>query len=223
MIVVGCGRNIDKIMEQSLVLESEGASGRLYGFACDLRVEEQILTMFTQIQENYGGVDVLINNAGISFPSSILGGATSEFTDILAVNVLAPAICMREAVKQMITKGSNGHIININSLSGHRVPQWSPGHFYAASKYALTAMNEGVRQELRELKSRIRVTQVSPGPVHSEFRERMFRGDVAAIEASTPSEALTGADITQAIMYALAAPEHVQVHDILIRPTSQIN
>merc|ERR1712179_573113 len=96
---------------------------------------------------------------------------------MLDVNILGLTICTREAVKQMKERNvDDGHIFQLGSMSGHRIILGSPHiHFYAATKYAVKALVEGLRNELRQMKSNIRVTHISPGLVHTEFQGRMVK------------------------------------------------
>ncbi|XP_072041106.1 dehydrogenase/reductase SDR family member 11-like [Amphiura filiformis] len=167
------------------------------------------------------GSNVCVNNAGVNHATSIIDGKTEDWKHIFDVNVLGLSICTREAVKSMRERNvDDGHIIHINSLSGHRVVPASVIHVYSASKYAVTALTEGLRQELREIKSHIRVTSISPGLVKSEFTYRAYGQEAGqALYDATPS--LQADDIVDAVVYALQAPPHVQVHDILIRNAGQ--
>jgi len=115
----------------------------------------------------------------------------------------------------------DGHIIHISSMAGHRVIPSASTHFYAATKFAVTALNEGLHQELRAIESHIRTTAISPGRVDTEFHERAF-GQKAENTIVGSIEPLVANDIADCVMYALSAPPHVQVKDILIRPTEQL-
>jgi len=117
-------------------------------------------------------------------------------------------------------KIDDGHIINISSMSGHRVVSSRPTHFYSATKHAVKALTDGVRNELREMKSNIRITEISPGLVETEFQVRMS-GEAAAEKVYSKIKCLQADDIADSVVYALSAPPHVQVHDILMRPTNQ--
>ncbi|PNI47493.1 DHRS11 isoform 8, partial [Pan troglodytes] len=108
-------------------------------------------------------------------------------------NVLALSICTREAFQSMKERNvDDGHIININSMSGHRVLPLSVTHFYSATKYAVTALTEGLRQELREAQTHIRATCLKPE------------------------------DVAEAVIYVLSTPVHIQIGDIQMRPTEQV-
>uniref|UniRef100_A0A3Q1EE37 Dehydrogenase/reductase SDR family member 11 n=2 Tax=Acanthochromis polyacanthus TaxID=80966 RepID=A0A3Q1EE37_9TELE len=225
MKVVGCARNVDQIQELAEECKSAGYSGVLVPIKCDLTKEEEILSMFATIKEQHNGVDVCINNAGLAHPEPLLAGKTSGWRNMLDVNVIGLSICTREAYQSMKERNvDDGHIININSMSGHRVIPNADVHFYSATKYAVTALTEGLRQELREAKSHIRATCISPGVVATEFAPRLYSHDPDRAAASytrfTPLEAI---DLANAVIYVLSAPPHVQIGDIQMRPVEQVS
>ncbi|XP_070572622.1 dehydrogenase/reductase SDR family member 11-like isoform X4 [Ptychodera flava] len=224
MIVYGCARDVDKIKSHSDELKSKSAKGSLHAVKCDLRNEEEILLMFEEIKRNHGGVDVCINNAGINFHGTLLNGDTNHWRNVLDVNVLALSICTREAVKQMMERNvDDGHIIHINSLSGYRITPYARTHFYAGTKCMVTALGECLRQELRELGSHIRVTRISPAYVRdTELVIRSSGGNEELVRNLNASEkALELRDVADMVVYALAAPPHVEINDILVRTTEQ--
>ncbi|KAM4701669.1 dehydrogenase/reductase SDR family member 11 isoform 1-T1 [Discoglossus pictus] len=225
MKVVGCARSVDKIEKLAAECQSAGYSGTLIPYKCDLSNEEEILSMFSAIKTLHQGVDVCINNAGLARPEPLLTGKTDGWRTMIDVNVLAVSICTREAYQSMKERSiDDGHIININSVLGHIYQCASQGHFYSATKHAVTALTEGVRQELREEKSHIRVTSISPGLVETEFAYRLFDNDPSIAEKLYSSiRCLEGVDIANAVMYALGTPAHVQVHEVIVRPTEQTN
>lgn len=113
----------------------------------------------------------------------------------------------------------------INSLSGHRVPLGAhKTRFYSASKFAVTALCEGWRQELRGLGKNIRVGQLSPGVVETEFALAMNAGDKSkADELYASMDCLQAQDMANCVKFILEAPERMQIHDILVRPTQQVS
>ncbi|KAM9000249.1 dehydrogenase/reductase SDR family member 11 isoform 2-T2 [Sarcophilus harrisii] len=162
--VVGCARTVSNIEKLAAECESAGYPGTLVPYKCDLSHEEDILSMFSAVRAQYKGVDICINNAGLARPEPLLSGHTSGWKDMLNVNVLAVSICTREAYQSMKERSvDDGHIININSMSGHRVIAQSDVHFYSATKFAITALTEGLRQELREANTHIRATGTGRG------------------------------------------------------------
>ncbi|CAG2198623.1 unnamed protein product [Mytilus edulis] len=135
------------------------------------------------------------------------------------VNVMALCLCTRESVKMMRANGvDDGHIININSLSGHRCGK---AHFYSATKHAVTALTEGIRWELREINSHIKITSISPGLVKTNFAYTAV-GEAAAEECYSTRQSLDPQDIANAIETVLSYPSHVQVSEMMIRPTEQV-
>ncbi|KAG7240793.1 hypothetical protein INR49_026380 [Caranx melampygus] len=222
MKVVGCARDVDKIQKLSAECQTAGLSGVLVPFKCDLTNEEEILSMFSIIKEQHKGVDVCINNAGLGHSEPLLSGKTSSWRSMLDVNVLALSVCTREAYQSMKERNvDDGHIININSMSGHRVNHNSSAHFYSATKYAVTALTEGLRQELREANTHIRATCISPGVVKTEFVLRFCGNDAEKAAAAYSFEPLKAIDVANTVTYVLSAPPHVQIGDIHMRPVEQ--
>ncbi|MCB9744955.1 MAG: SDR family NAD(P)-dependent oxidoreductase [Alphaproteobacteria bacterium] len=185
----------------------------------DLRDEASILAGFEAIREQVGGVDLLVNNAGLGHKSPLTSGETEQWREMLEVNVLALCVCTREAVSDMRRRGDAGHVVHVSSMAAHRVPEGSG--VYSATKYAVRSLTEGLRMELRELGSAIRVTAISPGFVETEFAERYHKSAEAAARTYGRYPVLQPEDVAEAVMYAVSAPPHVQVHDLLMRPTQQ--
>lgn len=186
---------------------------------CDLRDEGQIDAAFAAARERFGGVEILVNNAGLGRDASLCGGATEDWREMLEVNVLALCICTRNAVSDMRRRGDRGHVVHVSSMAAHRVPRGSG--VYSATKFAVRSLTEGLRQELREAGSAIRVTAVSPGFVETEFAEVYHRDPTAGARTYGQYPVLRPADVAAAVRYVLTAPAHVQVHDVLMRPTAQ--
>ncbi|XP_041660985.1 dehydrogenase/reductase SDR family member 11-like [Cheilinus undulatus] len=223
MTVIGCARDLEKLQKVAAECKSAGHSGVFVPYKCDLSKEEEILSMFSAIKAQHKGVDVCINNAGLGHADSLLDGKTSGWKNMLDVNVLALSICTREAYQSMKERNvDDGQIININSMSGHQVFNFVETHFYTATKFAVTALTEGLRQELRGAKTHIRATCISPGLVESEFAMRFYGGDAEKAAAPFANlKALEGIDIANAVTYILSAPPHVQIGDILMAPVEQ--
>uniref|UniRef100_A0A3Q4HTB8 Dehydrogenase/reductase SDR family member 11 n=1 Tax=Neolamprologus brichardi TaxID=32507 RepID=A0A3Q4HTB8_NEOBR len=218
MKVMGCARDVGKIQKLAAECQSAGHPGVLVPFKCDLSKEEEILSMFAAIKEQHKGVDVCINNAGLAHLEALLNGKTSAWKNMWDVNVLALCICAREAYQSMKERNvDDGHIININSVCGHQVLPNADTHFYTATKYAVTALTEGLRQELRAENTHIRATSISPGFVETEFASRLYRDNYdKAAALYTIYKPLEAKDIVSAITYVLSAPPHVQIGEILL-------
>ncbi|KAK7498517.1 hypothetical protein BaRGS_00010177 [Batillaria attramentaria] len=222
MKVVACARNVAKL--EVMREELRGYPGSLTVVTCDVSKEDQVLAMFDVIRRdpNLGRLDVCINNAGLAFQASLLSGDTDSWRRMFDVNVLGLMMCTREAVKLMREKNiDDGQIILVNSLLGVKPLKRIPLHGYMVTKHAVAAVREGLRTELKELKSHIRVSQVCPGVVETEFFERMF-GDQDKAEAMISRfKCLKAEDVKDSILYILDAPPHVEVTDILMPPTEQ--
>jgi len=229
MTVIGCARNVQKIREIAQEDIVQIAPGQLHAIKCDLNNEEEILSMFEEIRQNFEKIDVCINNAGFSTDSPLLSGQTSDWRRMLEVNVLALCVCTRESVKIMQEKGiDDGQIINISSMGGHRLASSSSAtfgtHFYCGTKFMVRALTEGLRREVKGINSHIRVASVSPGIVETEFLPRMAENKPELARSVYNSiECLQGNDIADAVVYILKSPPHVDVNDILIRPVEQAN
>lgn len=212
MKVVGCARRIER-------LEELRSAGDVLPVQADLRRDQDIAALFARVRETWGGVDVLVNNAGLGRDAPLISGSTEAWREMLEVNVLALSVCTREAIADMRQRGDDGHVINISSMSAHRVPAGSG--MYSASKFAVRSLTEGLRLELRAIGSGIRVSAVSPGFVETEFAAVYHQSEEEARATYSRYKVLDASDIAQAVMFLLSQPRHVQVHDILLRPTAQ--
>lgn len=218
MALAMVARRLDPLVEMKHEIEARG--GRAFPLAVDLRDESQILFAFQAIRRELGGVDVLVNSAGLGHVAPLASGATEHFREMLDVNVLALSIMTREAVADMRGRGVPGQIVHVSSLSAYRVQRGAG--MYAATKHAVRALTEGLRQELRALGLPIRVACVSPGDTETAFVERMLRGTGRSPSEEKPAyRQLDPEDVAGAVLYVLRAPPHVEVHDVLLRPTAQ--
>ncbi len=175
--------------------------------------------MFEHIKSTYGGVDVCINCAAHArHGPSLLEGVTEDWRSMLAVNVLGLCICTREAVKQMREKGTDdGHVIHIGSLSCHRVNPNKRLHFYSATKYMVNAVTEGLRLELRELKSHIRISCICPPLIRTPFSYSALPDDPGFVdELYSKNPIMEPEEVADVVVYALQAPPHVQIHDVIV-------
>lgn len=162
MIVVGLARRKERVEELRSKISSD-AKGSLYSIKCDVSNEEEILAAFSWIETKLGGVYVLINNAGIIRTCNLVDrGNTQDIRDILNTNVLGVVMCTREAFQSMKRRNVAGHVVMINSVSGHYVPYFvgtrDSLNIYQPSKHALTAMIEVLRQEFQSQGTQIKIT-----------------------------------------------------------------
>ncbi|MGD1856236.1 MAG: SDR family NAD(P)-dependent oxidoreductase [Leptolyngbyaceae cyanobacterium] len=211
-----CARRQQRLEQLAHVL-SQQHGVEVLTQAVDLRNEAKILDWFDAIAARFDRLDVLVNNAGLGYKESLTSGSTEKWRETMDVNVIALSICTREAIKLMRHRGQ-GHIVHISSMSGHRVPG---SGMYSASKFAVRALTEGLRQELRADNSAIRISSISPGFVETEFAEKYSGSLEQAKQVYSQFQVLQPQDIANAVGYVLSQPDYVQVHDILLRPTQQ--
>jgi NADP-dependent 3-hydroxy acid dehydrogenase YdfG len=170
------------------------------------------------VVKKWGRVDILINNAGLMPLSYFKNCKVKEWEQMIDVNIKGVLYCTSAVIPHMIDKKS-GHIINLSSVAGRIV--FAGGSVYCATKHAITALSEGLRKELSP-EYNIRVTCVEPGAVATELLETITDESMSKfIESSKNMERLQSEDIANAILYAIQAPAHVNVNEILLRPTTQ--
>jgi NADP-dependent 3-hydroxy acid dehydrogenase YdfG len=175
-------------------------------------------SLVNTIVEKWGKVDILINNAGLMPLSYFKNGKVEEWEQMIDVNIKGVLYCTSAVVPYMLEKKS-GHIINISSVAGRIV--FAGGSVYCATKHAIAALSEGLRKELSPTYN-IRVTCIEPGAVETELLESITDESMTGfIQATKNMETLRSDDIANAILYAVQAPGHVNVNEILIRPTAQ--
>ncbi|XP_049547185.1 farnesol dehydrogenase-like [Anopheles darlingi] len=217
MIAVGFARRIERVERLKEELTDEAARQRIHAVRCDVTREENILAAFRLVEGRFGGVDVLINNAGIARDSVELLTAnnTAELREVIDTNLLGTVLCSREAFQSMKRRSiTDGHIVHINSVLGHTVPPNMTFNIYPATKYGVTALTETMRHELRIAKTNIKVTSISPGLVSTESVPDSMKTDGTPI--------LEPEDIADAVLYVLGTPPRVQVHELMIRPAGEM-
>lgn len=213
--VAVAGRRVVEL--DAVAAEIRRAGGEALVLVGDQVELETSRRFFAEIRARWAGVDVLVNSAGVRGGTSVLTAPLAELQAGFNVNVLAATVCMREAVADM-RRGAGGVIINVSSMTGHRLLPGTPGP-YAATKHALRIMTDGLRAELAAEKLPIKVALLSPGMVDTPWH-RQPEG-VLAKTGAYPYEPLQPADIIAAVRYILAAPPHVQIGDIQLRSTGQ--
>ncbi len=207
--IIACGRR-EELLAGLVTDIGQGSSA----VVADLRSRESIDAMFDAI----GDLDILINCAGVAPKASLLDGRYEQFAELLEVNVLALSYCAQRALR--LFPQSGGHIINVSSMSGHRVPP--SGGFYAPTKFAVRAITDSLRYELKASGNRTRVACLSPGFVDTPLLENYFTGDEKQLaELKAGMRMLVPEDIAAAVMHILQAPAHVEIGDILMRPSDQ--
>ncbi|CAD7079063.1 unnamed protein product [Hermetia illucens] len=217
-IVVALARREERLRENQRALP-ENLQSRYHPRKCDVTNEDQVKDIFAWIESKFGGTDVLVNNAGVvaSGVELISVDNTGPIRNVVETNIMSVIYCVREAFNSMKKRNFDGHIVIINSIAGHYVPFVPFGslNIYPPSKHAVTAMVETYRQEFANAGTKVKVTSISPGFVLTEILPNMegFR-DVG-------NPILSPGDVSNAVLYVLSTPPHVQVHELTIRPVGE--
>ena len=198
--VVLAARSEDKL--KSLASEL-GGDGTAIAIRCDVTDWRDQQAAVASAVEGFGRLDASLANAGFGAKRGFLEESVEHWKAMIDTNVYGCALSIRAALGHFRERNA-GHMLLTSSVAGRRTV---PGSLYAATKWAVTAMGEGLRAEVAD--SPIRVTLIEPGMVDTPFFD------------NRPSGALEPADIARAIVYALSQPPHVDVNEVLIRPVNQ--
>jgi len=192
-------RSTDRLTELAAQL---GGDERALAITCDVTEWPDQKAMVAQVLERFGQLDVAFANAGFGAKRGFLSESPEFWREMVLTNVYGAALTIRATVDAL--KAAQGHLLLTGSVAGRTA---LPGSLYSATKWAVTAMGEGARQELNG--SGVRVTLIEPGAVDTPFFENQ------------PKTALVADDVARAVMYAVSQPPSVDVNEILIRATSQ--
>ena len=214
--IVAGARRLDKL--ETLKKEITDDGGEIIICETDVTKKSDCDNLVKQAINKYGTVDVLINNAGLMPLSFVKSLKIDEWDKMIDVNIKGVLYCTAAVVPTMVEKKS-GHIVNISSVAGRVV--FPAGSVYCATKHAVTAFSEGLRQEL-SVRKNIRITIIEPGVVQTELTNTITEKALEAfVEKHKEMEGLQAEDISNAIIFAIEAPNHVNVNEILVRPTTQ--
>ncbi len=172
------------------------------------------------VSARHGRIDVLVNNAGLAAGlAPVAEGRDDDWVQMLETNVLG-MLRMTRACLPLLRKPPSSHIVNLGSVAGFEV--YSGGAGYTASKHAVRAITRTLRLEL--VGEPIRISEVAPGMVETEFSLVRFKGDAArAAEVYRGVQPLTGADVADCILWAVTRPLHVNIDELVVRPIAQAN
>jgi NADP-dependent 3-hydroxy acid dehydrogenase YdfG len=224
-VAVGA-RRLDKLHELEEQIVKNGDEGKIRKGEEEILIQRKLDvtsksdcdSFVDTVVKKWGRVDILINNAGLMPLSYFKNCKVKEWEQMIDVNIKGVLYCTSAVIPHMIDKKS-GHIVNISSVAGRIV--FAGGSIYCATKHAITALSEGLRKELSP-EYNIRVTCIEPGAVATELLETITDESMSKfIEASKNMERLQSEDVANAILYTIQAPAHVNVNEILLRPTSQ--
>ncbi|MEA2403712.1 MAG: hypothetical protein QOE08_359 [Thermoleophilaceae bacterium] len=211
-------RREDRLKELAEKIESNG--GRAAALKCDVSDEVSARAFVEGTRDQLGGLDILINNAGVMLLGPVEGAPLDDWRRMVDVNVLGLLYCTHAALPVMREGGGGGHIVNISSVAGRTANAGSA--VYNFTKWGVVGFSEALRQEA--LHSKIRVTVIEPGFVDTELQGHNENPVVVeTIEKMQKQigEILKAEDISDAILYAVTAHPRVNVNEVLIRPTGQ--
>jgi NADP-dependent 3-hydroxy acid dehydrogenase YdfG len=233
------GRTLEA-MEQS-VKRIEAAGGRGTAVVMDARDPAQVRDLVARAARDTGRLDIMVNNAGVSYPAPILDGDAEEWRAMLETNVLGLLVGSQAAVKAMRACKANGHVVNISSIAAQRP---DPG-VYGATKHMVNALSATLRRELED--DSIRVVNVMPGAISTNFARNFDPAFVKQFVSASgvsvdvkkgerlPDAALDGIpdalrnllgrpeDVAEAVLFAVTQPINVNIADIVVRPPKSLN
>ncbi len=214
-IAIGA-RRIDRLEKlQNEILQNDG---QVILQKLDVTQKSDCDSFVDAVIKKWGTIDVLVNNAGLMPLSFIKKLKVDEWDRMIDVNIKGVLYCTASVLPKMLEKKS-GHIVNISSVAGRIV--FPAGSVYCATKHAVTAFSEGLRQELSP-RYNIRVTIIEPGVVATDLTNTITDESLQGfVENSKKMDALKAEDIASAILFAVNAPNHMNVNEVLIRPTTQ--
>jgi NADP-dependent 3-hydroxy acid dehydrogenase YdfG len=197
--LVLAARSLDRLEG---LAEELGGPEHAIAVRCDVSEWEQQQEMVSAALAAFGKIDVAFANAGFGGPRGFLEDTTEHWREMVLTNVYGAALTLRATIPALTE--SRGHLLLTSSVAGRRA---LPGSMYSCTKHAVTAMGEAARQDLHG--SGVRVTLIEPGMTDTPFFD------------NRPTDALQDEDIARAVIYAVSQPPHVDVNEILIRPTAQ--
>ncbi len=197
--VVLAARSLERL---ETLAEELGGSEHALAVRCDVSEWEDQQRMVQAALQAFGRIDLAFANAGFGGPRGFLKDTPEHWREMVLTNVYGAALTLRATIPALTDSG--GHLILTSSVAGRRV---LPGSMYSCTKHAVTAMGEAARQDLHG--TGVRVTLIEPGMTDTPFFDER------------PTDALQDDDIARAVLYAASQPAHVNVNEILVRPTAQ--
>lgn len=216
--VIITGRNEEKLQQLAATLTSKGAKVHILAF--DVRDRQAAAAALGSLPEEWRAIDVLINNAGLARGlEPEYQGDPDDWDQMIDTNIKGLLTMTRLIVPGMVER-NHGHVINMGSVAGDAA--YAGGNVYCATKSAVKAITDGLRIDVAD--TAVRVTNIKPGLVETNFSNVRFHGDTAraasVYHGITP---LTGDDIADVALYAANAPAHVQIAEVLVLATHQAN
>ena len=211
------GRRSERLQELKAALEQQHGISVL-ALCFDVRYNDEVVRNIESLPVEWRNIDVLVNNAGLAVGlNHIQDGVLDDWERMIDTNIKG-LLYVTRAVSPLMVARNSGHIVNICSVAGKEV--YENGNVYCATKHAVDALSKAMRIDM--LGHNIKVTNVCPGAVETEFSIVRFKGDTQRAAGTYKGiEPLTGRDIAECIYFAVSLPEHVCINDMMIMPTAQ--
>jgi NADP-dependent 3-hydroxy acid dehydrogenase YdfG len=209
-------RRLDRLSATAKELSSK------YGIQCipvqlDVRDHNQVESVFKKLEQDHMAIDILVNNAGLALSfNKLQEGFVDHWDTMIDTNIKGLLYVTKAALPFMLKKNS-GHIINIGSVAGHGC--YASGNVYSATKHAVRAISKSLRLDL--IGTAIRVSEVDPGAVETEFSEIRFNDKEKAKKVYQGFQPLVAEDIADAVVYCATRPLHVNIAELIIYPQAQ--
>lgn len=210
-------RNYDKLQTLASHLQQQYQTS-CYSIQLDVSNADEVTTKLTQLPTEFSNIDILLNNAGVAHGvDKIPEGDFKDWDRMIDTNIKGLLYVTQLVIKKMVTRNT-GHIINIGSISSHQV--YPGGSVYCATKFAVKAISRGIKMDVHG--TSIRVTELDPGMVYTNYSLNRFAGDQAKADAVyTGLTPLSAEDIADAAVYCATRPAHVNIAEMLILPVAQ--
>jgi 3-hydroxy acid dehydrogenase / malonic semialdehyde reductase len=210
-----CGRRQDRLNDLQMVLTKQV---KVFTLQFDVRDREAVTEAMDSLPEEWKQIDILINNAGNAHGLGAIQDGNIDDWDAMMDGNVKGLLYVSKAVIPMMIQRHKGHIVNISSIAGKQT--YPNGNVYCASKAAVEALSEGMRIDLNPYS--IKVTNIAPGAVETEFSLVRFKGDYNRAEKVYKGfQPLTAEDIANTIVFVVTAPPHVVIADLTIFPVAQ--
>jgi NADP-dependent 3-hydroxy acid dehydrogenase YdfG len=210
-----CGRREKRLQSLQAKLSQKV---KVHTLTFDVKDRDKVFQIIDDLPEEWKKIDILVNNAGNAHGyDSIHEGSLDDWESMIDINVKGLLYVSRAVIPGMVERRS-GHVINIGSIAGKEV--YPKGNVYCASKHAVDAINNGMRIDLNQYG--IKVSQINPGLVDTEFSMVRFKGDKQRSKSVyNGMKPLTGNDIADLVLFIVTRPPHVNISDSIIFPTAQ--
>jgi serine 3-dehydrogenase len=214
--ILMCGRRLERL--EKLAGNLKQSETPVHFFELDVRSQDAVEKAFSELPEEWRAIEVLVNNAGLSRGLDKLHeGKLLDWEEMIDTNLKGLLYVSRAVIPGMVKRGA-GHIINLGSIAGYEI--YPGGNVYCATKFAVRALSRGLRLDL--CGTPIRVSEIAPGMVETEFSVVRFHGDAERAEkVYTGLDPLTPDDIAEAVVWCANRPAHVNVSEMIVMPTAQ--